>query len=59
MKKRCLSQLGTEEKLVQLSRYPIEILCGGQPNIGEAKGSEKAHKMPPISVRYRRKIKGM
>jgi len=38
----CLSQLGIEEELVQLSRHPIEILCGGPPSIKkEAKGNKK------------------
>ena len=40
-KKRCLSQLGTEEELFQLSRQTIEILCVGQVSIGEATESEK------------------
>ena len=40
-KKHYLSQLGTEEELLQLSRQTIEILCGGQSSIGKAKGVEK------------------
>ena len=41
MKKCCLSQLGIEEEFVQLLRQQLEILCGGQSSIGEAKGVEK------------------
>ena len=37
----CLSQLGTEEELLQLSRQTIEILCVSQFSIGEATESEK------------------
>ena len=43
-KKRCLSQLGTEEELLQLSRQTIEILSVGQLSIGEATESEKTPK---------------
>ena len=48
--KRCLSQLGIEEELVQLTRWPLEILCGGQPSIGKAKGSEARIKTEPSVI---------
>ena len=42
LQKRRISQLGIEEELVQLSRHPIGILCGGLPSIEkEAKVNEK------------------
>ena len=40
-----ISQLGIEEELVQLSRHPIDILCGGPPSIEkEAKRNKKTQK---------------
>ena len=51
LQKRRISQLGIEEELVQLSRHPIEILCGGPPSIEkEAKGNEKTRHLTQLGT---------